>query len=504
MPASLLFVKDSKGVQNNIEKFESLSIAQTTRSPLSTEKAIARPVVEISSSTNDREPPPLIIPASTRLLKPTVTSAELNPSNITPKRPRPDSAIFLQRGYLQEQAHASLPDDAREILKCQPSLEDIAAVLTYLQCGIDGQHNFNIKITNPTASLLVQVLVNTTISDVWPILNSDPASNHQSFMRTTLPQCLTSVIGLEALLGRIVRLSSLSLSENNAALKTILDFLTEILHGSKIIFKMLQDMTRLYSTNSDQRLFWQSTVSMFAGSKVLVSVARAHSSLHLEDSVNSIESSTWLAEVAEYSKWLAENIAFAATKISAQDSQSWFCLSQLTKRAMSLGDREGFVSNLYKQLLFGAKAYWTPLHQLMSNMSDHDQRVIIDTILNDTTKTYFSHQGSESVASDAQCTKKAIAGVAALVSKLISHNSALREHMIEWITASNTSAAGNVFTRRAMVALLADSQGLLDCSLVYPVLIYLGALEMILEKSLITFGDKVHIQHAAYAKHERE
>lgn len=492
MPDSLLFVKESKGVQNNIEKFESLSINQSIRSGANTDKAISRPIIEVSSSSNDSGPPPLVTPASTRSLRSEISTSQTSisaangsePADVSSKRPRPDSAIFIQRSYLGEKAGSSLPDDAREILKCQPNIEDIAAVLTYLQCGIDGQHDFNIKKTSPKASLLVQVLVNTTIPDVWSILSSNGASNHQIHLRAMLLQCLRSVIGIEALLGRIARLSNLSRSDNTTPVKMTLDFLTAMLQGSRVIFMMLQDMTRLYSISVDQRLFWQSTVSLFAGSKVLVSVARAHASLHLEDSVNRIASSTWLAETAAYSKWLAGNIAYAATNTPVQHGQSWICLSQLTKRAMSLGNKEEFVSDLYKQLLFGAKAYWTPLHQLMNNVSDHDQRMIIDAILNDVTRTYFNHAGQEPVASDEQRMKKAIAGVAALVSNLISHNQALQGYAIDWVTTSNTYAAGNVFTRRAMIALLADTQGLLDCLCVSRVLMCVGALERILERSL--------------------
>src|SRR5271163_2949401 len=86
-----------------------------------------------------------------------VSSAQNRESKHT-RHKKQDSTAFLQQIYLQSNTSTNtLPDDARQILKGQPDEEDFLAVLRYLQFGIDGRHDFNIRVSGPKASLIVQV-----------------------------------------------------------------------------------------------------------------------------------------------------------------------------------------------------------------------------------------------------------------------------------------------------------------------------------------------------------
>lgn len=338
MPDLLREVRTTKKVQSNIEKFESLTLNEKKQRSRSNSGARTKPIIEVEPET---EPVPLLTAVSSKLIeKPNDQAANIRytppaASTVAPTHQRHDSAVFIQKDYLKENAPPTLSDDAREILKCQPGLEDIEAVLAYIQYGIDGQHDFNIKLTGPKSSQLVLVLVTTTIPDLWPNLSLSELGGAAKRMRKTLLQALFSVTGLEALLERIRFHTRPSANNNRQALGTYIDFLSNLLEGSEIVLNFLSDAIALYEKKVQRRLFWQSIVSLLAGSKVLSStasilntVAETGSTLHVPN---------WLMNGEDYSKWLARNVVKASIELASKETRAWSNLSQFLKRSLSLG-----------------------------------------------------------------------------------------------------------------------------------------------------------------------
>ena len=202
MDGLLTEIKTVKKVQSNIDRFENLSIQETTK-PRSNSGKSKRSLIEISSSSaSDSQSEPFDLHASI------ASSIDAKPTN--KKHKRHDSTAFLQKSYLQEPAASStsLFDDAREILRTQPDQEDLLAVLQYLRYGIENKHDFNIHIAGPKAAQIVNVLVTVTLPDQWHNLRPPKLSDTDRQLKDLLILVLRSVAGLGALLMQIRSLSA--------------------------------------------------------------------------------------------------------------------------------------------------------------------------------------------------------------------------------------------------------------------------------------------------------
>lgn len=340
MDAFIQEVKTTKKVQNNIHKFESLSLNENkNRSRSNSNSKPRKPVVEIDTNN---EPLPLLTAVSTKSTKKnddsavkTLEHSQDRLKTTARQHERKDSAVFIQKDYLKQSAPPSLADDAREILKLQPGIEDIEAVLAYIQYGIEGQHEFNIKVTGPKSSLLVRALVTTTLPDLWPNLAFSKIGGSTKQMRKTLLEALFSVTGLEALLEQIRMLTRPEARPSQDNLNVYVDFLGHLLHKSDTVSRLLNDSTRLYEKDVHRRLFWQSIVSLLAGSKVLSTTAAIPNII--AETGSDLKVPEWLLQGRGYSAWLASNIIKTAIELSPQDASSWSVLVQLFKRGLSLG-----------------------------------------------------------------------------------------------------------------------------------------------------------------------
>lgn len=317
-------VATTKKVQNNIEMFESLSLTKN-RDASDTNTVRPSPVVELDHEVQST---PLLTAVSSKPVNNNGPQPKpMSSSTVRSSHKRHDSTAFVEKSYLQH-ANSSLIDDAKEILKSQPGLDEVEAVLSYIQYGIEGQHDFNIKVTNAKASMLVHVLATTTLPDLWPNLGLTKLSKADIRIKNTLLAALFSVTGLEVIIEQMRRRTSKSFSANTAH-DVYVDFLGTMLSPSDTILRLLQDSRKLYTKEVQHRLFWQSIVTLIGGGKVLSTVASVVK--------NGPDTTSWLSDGSRYSQWLGRNIVEAAIEIMASDVNSWTNLSQLLKRGLNLG-----------------------------------------------------------------------------------------------------------------------------------------------------------------------
>lgn len=328
MEGLLTEIKTIKKVQNNIEKFESLSLDDSSQ-PRSNSTKSKRSIVDISSSNGSESATQAFdIRSSTRSSETSTSSAP-----IVKIHKRHDSTAFLQQSYLAQKGPSSLPDDAREILKSQPDPDDLIAVLQYLQHGIHGKHDFNIHLPGPKAAQIINALVTITLPDQWHLLRQSRLSETSSSLQKLLMLPFRSVAGIGALIMQIRNLGAKK--DNRLLLEDMFSVLDSVLRSSQVLRSFLQDSHSLYTNESQRRVFWQEVLALICGSKVLSAATQAfatNSDLHLEEA-------RWLTDGNEFSAWLATNIAVCATGLSHDDLESWTMLSQALKRAMSLGYR---------------------------------------------------------------------------------------------------------------------------------------------------------------------
>lgn len=329
-------VKTVKKVQGNIEKFESLSLGENQSSAKENQRSKPnssqpkRSIIEIDSTSVEV---PLLTATKTRPNGP-VTPLTASENNRQQTLKGHDSSAFLQQSYLKERPAPSLPDNAREILQSRPGHEDLRSVLEYLQCGIDGKHDFNIKVTSPQAAQILNVLVSVTIPDIWDSIKQRELSADEARIKRTTVACLSSVAGFGALLAQIKALSASK--TNQAILSDTIMVLGNVLKGQKTVLDLLQDAQNLYSKERFRRMYWQEMTSLLAGSRILSTLAEAFEPVRADPS---LQSYMWLASGAEYLEWLAKNITTAAQALNASEEESWTFLSQLVRRGSSLGHR---------------------------------------------------------------------------------------------------------------------------------------------------------------------
>ncbi len=298
-------VQTTRKVKTSVEIFENLSVKEDTRPPLS------------------------------------VSSTNRNDSSVIKKHKKQNSTAFLQQEYLNaETPFVSLPDDAVEILKSQPDFQDFVAVLQYLQYGIDGRHDFNVRAFGHQASRIINVLATVTILERWVSLNTKPLFKEDAKARQMFLSCFTCVAGLGALHARIKTLTALAGSTENSpaaslGLEDTIAVLNNVLQTSSFLSRILHDTIAFYGKISQRHLIWQEFSSFVTGGKILSAVAEARP--FVESDINN--DSEWLGDGSEYSKWLARNICHAATTATAKDKEVWPMLAQMLKRGLSLGYR---------------------------------------------------------------------------------------------------------------------------------------------------------------------
>ena len=324
-------------VKGNIDRFETLSLSESTTKPRSSSIKSKTSIVDITaSSSNDGTSlrssadvaPSLVSKASSE------TSVTVDPPAKTTKKR--ESVAFVSKSYLEDNSkneQDTLPDDAREILKSQPDYEDLLAVLQYLECGIKNKHDFNIHMTGPKASQILNALVTVTIPDHWPVLRIHKLPKRQEQLKRLIVVNLRSVAGIGALIMQVRRLGSIRQADSTV-LEDTLCVLELVLRGSQFLNTMINDARKLYLKEVSRRISWQELVSLVAGSKILSYVAQATTTAGL--SSNKLK---WLSDGDEYNKWLAKNVSVVAGFLSIEDTEAWTMLAMIVKRAFNLGYR---------------------------------------------------------------------------------------------------------------------------------------------------------------------
>ncbi|KAJ9502393.1 telomere binding protein [Exophiala xenobiotica] len=468
-------VKTTRKVQNNISKFENLSLKDTSLSmPASAKSKVT--ILDLTPEDSDQT-------SDQFSLRPSVdsshTSVSLQLSHKEHKRH--DSTAFLQKSYLEQSSPASLPDDAREILKSQPDNEDLIAVLQYLQYGTQGKHDFNVRLPSPKTSQIINILVTITIPDQWLHLKVHHLSKQEMQVKKLLLGCLKSVSGIGALLMQIRQLSIKNSDKTDQLLKDAISVVSLLLTGNGTLKDFLADNNKLFTSDIQRRVYWQEVTSLFAGSKVLSTIARALASTQQSDDKEAIP--LWLGDGSEYSRWLARNLSTAAiisSSAGGPESSQINMLSQVLKRGLSLGYRDALVTELYTSLLLGEHALWTVMHLLLQSLPSYDQRALFDTILRDLARRFLHSNLNVEDQETMTLSMPAVGGVAAMVKGLVQNNQVLQAHLTHWLTSTNGEYAGlGLGVRRAVTATLSSDQ---------------DKLQAILEKSLEIFGNKLQMQ----------
>ena len=242
------------------------------------------------------------------------------------------------------------PEGILEILRHQPDFESLSSILPHLNSS-DGL--FDIKSPSPIAAQLVNVLVAEIIPSYWSILKSQPSGINKKSKaagkeheKLLLLECLRSVTGLNAILGRIRALfqeeketktnkDAVGLSGKFSVLRYYVEVVQEILEPDWVVKKFHTNIQRTIANSSRQAALWQEFVALICGGKILSNAAEAVAIIN--ESSNKIEDRYWIADGALYCSWLGRNFCRWMRLIPAGEAPTWKNYTSLVSKSLRLG-----------------------------------------------------------------------------------------------------------------------------------------------------------------------
>jgi telomere length regulation protein len=239
------------------------------------------------------------------------------------------------------------PEQALEVLRSEPDYSLLITVLRYLKNGITGNGLFNLARPSPISAQLVQVLVTDIRSNYWTLLkeqdeDQDETKSTNSDLQLFL-KCLQNIPGVNATLLHIRALTREAKAGGNGVsrpdislnLRTTLELLSELLQGSECAARTWALMGVREESLAKRRSLEQEFLALFGSGRVVSFAAEAEEILLQTEKLPRFDNSIWLANSAEYSKWLARNISSWISHDLSND-ESRLC-SELLAKTLRLG-----------------------------------------------------------------------------------------------------------------------------------------------------------------------
>ena len=252
--------------------------------------------------------------------------------------------LWTDRSHGEKQTYSlNSPEDALEILKSKPDHQELSKVLRWLKATANTREGFNIKTPGPKVAQIVYVLVNDIIPDYWATLSEERSG--QSKEKLLLVRCLSSVTAIGAIISRLrLLLGQLKVPQGQAEIsgisrsqpvETVIAVLEAVFDSDGFVTSVWNDINSCISQSSQKSLQWKEFVSLVASGKVLSIASEA--SFALDAQSQSVVASSWVGNGFEYATWLGRNVQHTINLLPENDVESDKALSQLLKRALSLG-----------------------------------------------------------------------------------------------------------------------------------------------------------------------
>ncbi|KAK4180776.1 telomere length regulation protein-domain-containing protein [Triangularia setosa] len=389
------------------------------------------------------------------------------------------------------------PEDALDILKQQPSYNELITSLRFLSRHHSDNEVPSIKLPSPISAQLVQVLVSEIVTNHWILLKEDAGDSKNSGFRLLL-YCLSSVTGINAILVRLRGLiqehkaetegpGKLKRPDIHLNLETLLDLLENLLKGGGWILEAWQ--TAKASNGSDavtsamrMRPRVQEMLSLFGGGKIVSLAAEAESIVKANKTAKDNNCEVWVADAQQYTMWLGRNIATWQLSDAALDSPKF--VSDLFSKGLKLGHADALIKHVLGELVLKKGADPSRFGLLLSNLPPTEQRKVLFSILKLFSSRYLDHLGH----CDSADSKPIVAAVAEALRSIIGESGSLKNYLVEWLTSSSGAGLGEgVGIRRAVLAVVSQSR---------------DAIVTVLEKSLCQFGDQLYIKHSPMLQQE--
>ncbi|KAJ9142084.1 Telomere length regulation protein [Pleurostoma richardsiae] len=386
-------------------------------------------------------------------------------------------------------------DEALEALRSEPDYETLIAVLKYLLAGgKTSGDSFSITVPGPQSAKAVQILVADIVPNYWVLLKESdtPAEKRNSTASDLdlLLHCLRSITGINAVLARLRTLLQERRAEKLDAQRTdtalnlpiLLELLCDLLDGDDRVQQIWIAASSGMDKPQARRPLTQEVLNLLGGGKILSLAAEAQHVLAPKSSENS--NGFWVADGAEYSKWLARNISEWARQISHNPEDDAKLCSDFLGKALRLGYADDVVKHFVNELLLKDDISAETFRKVFSHLPALEQRKILFSIFK-----FLSERFLNSLELQNPSTPDAIiSGVARVITRLVGDSQVARDHLVAWSTNSTGAGLGDgVGIRRAVLAVLSQDR---------------DSILTVLEKSLSQFGDQLYIKHSPILQQE--
>ncbi|KAL2885450.1 telomere length regulation protein [Ceratocystis lukuohia] len=399
----------------------------------------------------------------------------LSSSKPTTAPSRPQAHKDLASAAEKHGAIRSL-EDALETLKCQPEYYEVIAVLRYVNSSS------KIHTHNAINSQICHVLVTEVAPNYWALLQEGSLEGQPSKDVMEFLLALQSLAGINALLSQLRALIQEAKAESQGPKRpdfalnfgVLLDILSALLKPDlfvSVLWKRISGVSNL----TQRRILAQQLASTLGSGHIVQVTAEAESLAGRDRSVSS-----WVGGGKDYSLWLARNIVAWQKQNTAEDAK--IC-SDLLSRSMRLGYQDTILTEVFERLLLSSDSKTEAFITLTKELPSADQRRISDSLL-----SFLANNRLQGVYSEDTLPNTQISAVTTLIRTLVANNGLRTEYLIAWLTSPSGAGLGSgISIRRAVIAAVSQ-----DCE----------ALNQMLEKLTIQFGDKLYIGHAPILQQE--
>ncbi|KAK0670386.1 telomere length regulation protein-domain-containing protein [Cercophora samala] len=389
------------------------------------------------------------------------------------------------------------PEDALELLKQQPSYDELIACLRFLSKHHSENDIPTIKLPSPISAQLVQVLVSEIVTNHWVLLKEDAGDSKNSGFKLLL-YCLSSITGINAILVRLRALiqeykaesegpGKLKRPDIHLNLETLLDLLENLLKGDGWIVEAWQ--TAKASAGSDattlavrMRPRVQEILSLFGGGRIVSLAAEAESIVKANKTAKDDDYEIWVADAQQYTTWLGRNIVTWQSSAGATENPKFG--SDLFSKGLKMGHGDTLTKHVLSELVLKKGADPARFGMLLSNLPPTEQRKVLFSMLKLFSSKYLDRLGH----CDSEDSRPLISAVAGALKSIIGETTSLKNYLVEWLTSSSGAGLGEgVGIRRAVLATVSQSR---------------DDVVAVLEKSLGQFGDQLYIKHSPMLQQE--
>ena len=378
------------------------------------------------------------------------------------------------------------PDDALDLLRSQPDLDDVLAVLGMLASNT--YQPFNIHAPGPLQAQIINIILTTIIPDFWSVLRKQDVQSFAALLR--------NVAGLNAIVARLRLLSpqtSTSRKQGSSqSIQSLLEVAGYVLAGDLVLELVHRNLCGAVPDKVKREMAWKESVTLIGSGKIPANLAQAVDAVEDKESLNLVVGE--LSNGATYSAWLGRNIgelAECSSSVPKDSAETTAPAAQVLAKALNIGYYNQLLAGLFGS--FAERMQEEPkqrdlIRSLLQSLPLHANRPFIEQLFRWLSTLHNSE--AETSLSDPTKQIQEVATIASLLAAVASADDALRQNMVTSITDPALSATQSLTLRRACVTTISHFSTDSD------------ELQQLTEKLMFSFNDQLFSSHAPIIQQE--